>query len=195
MKYVRQIGSKLKKEEAAARTIYLNKTCFNGLYRVNKKGQFNVPFGKYKAPNFCDEEALFAASDVLKKSNYNMWRLFVSIERICRTGRFYLFRSPRTCRFQNIRILRDIQKSNFMKKIMQNQQKEVKKITGIRLPCNIDQFLIIHWFMSYTQIIRLRLSKPKGIFPAMEVKEKARILQQIFCQNKNYVKNSSETFT
>ena len=59
---------KLKKEEAAARTIYLNKTCFNGLYRVNKKGQFNVPFGKYKAPNFCDEEALFAASDVLKKA-------------------------------------------------------------------------------------------------------------------------------
>ena len=55
---------KLKKEEAAARTIYLNKTCFNGLYRVNKKGQFNVPFGKYKAPNFCDEEALFAASDI-----------------------------------------------------------------------------------------------------------------------------------
>ena len=51
---------KLKKEEAAARTLYLNKTCFNGLYRVNKKGQFNVPFGKYKSPNFCDEEALYA---------------------------------------------------------------------------------------------------------------------------------------
>lgn len=55
--------------EAAARTIYLNKTCYNGLYRVNKKGQFNVPFGKYKSPNFCDTEALYAASEVLKKAN------------------------------------------------------------------------------------------------------------------------------
>ena len=91
---------KLKKEEAAARTIYLNKTCFNGLYRVNKRGQFNVPFGKYKAPNFCDEESLFAASDVLKKRNYNMWRLFVSIERICRARRFYLFRSPVLANFR-----------------------------------------------------------------------------------------------
>ena len=58
----------LSKSEAAARTIYLNKTCFNGLYRVNKKGQFNVPFGKYKSPNYCDVEALYAASEVLQKA-------------------------------------------------------------------------------------------------------------------------------
>ncbi len=56
----------LPKAQAAARMIYLNKTCFNGLYRVNQKGQFNVPYGKYKTPNYCDEEILYSASRALR---------------------------------------------------------------------------------------------------------------------------------
>jgi len=52
----------------AARFIYLNKTCYNGLWRVNRKGRFNVPMGSYKNPTVCDEDNLLAASEVLAKA-------------------------------------------------------------------------------------------------------------------------------
>lgn len=54
--------------QAAARTIFLNKTCFNGLYRVNQKGQFNVPFGRYKNPKICDPDTINAASIALQNA-------------------------------------------------------------------------------------------------------------------------------
>ncbi len=52
----------------ASRFIYLNKTCFNGLYRVNSKGHFNVPFGRYTNPNVLNRDSLYAASDVLQST-------------------------------------------------------------------------------------------------------------------------------
>ena len=57
--------------ERTAQIIFLNKTCFNGLFRVNKKGEFNVPFGKYKNPRILDDDNLRKVSKLLKRTQIN----------------------------------------------------------------------------------------------------------------------------
>lgn len=56
--------------QRAAQFIYLNRTCFNGLYRVNKAGKFNVPMGNYKNPTICDEENLRNLSELIQNVQF-----------------------------------------------------------------------------------------------------------------------------
>ena len=62
----KQTTAEMTKVERGARLLFLNKTCFNGLWRVNASGRFNVPFGKYAKPRILDAGVLLAARDALK---------------------------------------------------------------------------------------------------------------------------------
>jgi DNA adenine methylase len=79
--------------EKAARTIYLNKTCYNGLYRVNSKGQFNVPMGSYKDPKILYEDVLAAASAALQDVAVEI-RDFREMVTLAKAGDFFYFDPP-----------------------------------------------------------------------------------------------------
>lgn len=77
----------------AARMIYLNRTCYNGLYRVNRSGAFNVPFGKYDNPRICDEENLRAVSRVLQDAVIEHADVFATVAK-ARAGDLVYFDPP-----------------------------------------------------------------------------------------------------
>lgn len=72
--YFYKLRAKLPREPhaRAARIIYLNKTCYNGLYRENQKGEFNVPFGRYENPTICDEDNLRSVANALQRAKIEL---------------------------------------------------------------------------------------------------------------------------
>ena len=66
-KFYLDIRKKFNSDRATAKLIFLNKTCYNGLYRVNRKDEFNVPFGGYENPTICNEDNLRNVSEILQR--------------------------------------------------------------------------------------------------------------------------------
>jgi DNA adenine methylase len=87
------LNGRLTAVQRAARFIYLNKTCYNGLYRVNASGLFNVPAGDYKDPPICDRQLLQAASNALRASKLSVGD-FEDAVRGARAGDFIYFDPP-----------------------------------------------------------------------------------------------------
>ena len=79
--------------ERGARLIFLNRTCFNGLWRVNKSGKFNVPFGRYTNPRIIDEEGLTEAARALAKAELVVGD-FEQVTRTLGPGDFVYFDPP-----------------------------------------------------------------------------------------------------
>ena len=77
----------------ASRFIYLNRTCFNGMYRVNSKGEFNVPFGHYKNPRILDENNLINCSNLLQRTEIKQAD-FSEILKKVKKGDFVYFDPP-----------------------------------------------------------------------------------------------------
>jgi len=87
--------NKFSKAEKAARIIYLNKTCYNGLFRVNSKGQFNVPFGSYKNPNILDEAVLRGVNDYFNQNTVTFLNNdFAEAVKDAKKGDFVYFDPP-----------------------------------------------------------------------------------------------------
>lgn len=88
----KEIYQSMSKVERASRLIYLNKTCFNGLFRVNSSGEFNSPFGHYKNPNIVNEPVLRAVNKYFSTNNISFCNedFAVTLERVGKGGFVYL---------------------------------------------------------------------------------------------------------
>ncbi len=91
----KQRYNKMTPVEKASRIIFLNKTCYNGLFRVNKAGEYNAPFGNYKNPNIVNETTLMAVSSYFNKSKIRFTcQDFAEVLKRSRKGAFVYLDPP-----------------------------------------------------------------------------------------------------
>ncbi len=133
--YVRsQNWETMQPEEAAARTIFLNKTCFNGLYRVNKRGEFNVPFGYYKNPKILDEDLLYAVSSLLKHATI-VCDDYLNILKKYAEPNDFIFLDPPYLPISKYADFKRYTKEQFYEEDQVNLSNEIKRLS--QLGCNI----------------------------------------------------------
>jgi DNA adenine methylase len=110
----------------AARFIYLNRTCFNGLYRVNSNGKFNVPIGSYKNPTICNEEDLREISKLLQKEDITVNEFYNSVKE-AKEGDFIYF-DPPYYPLKKGKSFTTYTKSNFLEKEQEKLAKIFKQL-------------------------------------------------------------------
>ena len=115
--------------EAAARMIYLNHTCFNGLYRLNRKGQFNTPNGRYKNPTICNTEKIYAASEVLKKAEIVCGDYLDVLKKYAKKGDF-IFLDPPYVPVSEYADFKRYTKEQFYESDQRNLAEEVHRLVG-----------------------------------------------------------------
>jgi DNA adenine methylase len=110
----------------ASRFIYLNKTCFNGLYRVNSKGGFNVPMGSYKNPSICQEKDLREISKLLKEVNIKLMS-FEEITKLTKKNDF-IYLDPPYYPLKNKKSFTTYTSGNFLEKEQKQLADVFKKL-------------------------------------------------------------------
>jgi len=140
----------LSKVERTARFIFLNKTCFNGLYRVNSKGQFNVPIGRYKNPEIFDKENILLASSLLRDVKIRK-QDFEEIEKSIKKEDFIYF-DPCYNPKMRTNIFNNYTKEGFLEKEQKRLAKLFKRLDekGCRLMLsNSDTALVRELYKGY----------------------------------------------
>ena len=120
----------LSTEAAAARTIYLNRSCFNGLYRVNRRGEFNVPFGRYKSVNLPDSQVLRCASSVLSRATIVHGDYLTVLGQYAAEGDF-IFLDPPYLPISKYSDFKRYTKEQFHEKDHRELAEEVRRLTGV----------------------------------------------------------------